>query len=363
MPLWTTRPINPEGVRGALQAALAGSSRAALNRAAVSLVDGALRIVAGGTDPNARLDITEVGAGTVAGLLGLTAAAVDNVSRYALGIGAASQAQAGAVPGDDGIAPTPNQIRGSRAAKSGIFALEDVDLFNILCLPNVVDVAVLSDAIAYATERRAFVLLDFPAAVDTVAEARQWLDSNGTIRDKNVAIYFPRVQLRRPAGGNGSARSRPVGSSPVSTLGPTLRGASGRPRQAPRPNSRRPAPGLHPDRSGERGAQPAGINCLRNFPVYRRASGARGPCTGRTRWPRSGSTSRSGRLALYLEESLYRGTKWVSVSIWRSPARARRPGRSTTPWRIRPPRSTAARRHGPSTSLQVFTRSRSRVRG
>ena len=197
--LWTTtHPTNLEGVRGSLQAALALSSRAVLNRARRLTGRRRAQDRCRRTDSNARAGVCRHWRRDRRRLLRLTTNAVQNVSRYALGVGATSQAQAGAVPGDDGAVPTATQIRGSRAAKSGIFALEDVDLFNILCLPNVVDVALLSDAIAYAAERRSFVLLDFPDAIDTVAEARQWLDTNGTIRDKNAAIYFPRVQLGDP---------------------------------------------------------------------------------------------------------------------------------------------------------------------
>jgi phage tail sheath protein FI len=312
IPLWTTRPANLEGVRTAIQAALAASPRAALNRAAVSLVDNALRIVAGGTDPNARLDVTEVGPGTVGGLLRLTADGVDNVSRYALGVGAASQGQAAPVPGDDGTPPTPNQIRGSRAAKSGLFALEDVDLFNILCLPNVTDVAVLSDAIAYANERRAFVLLDFPPAVDSVAEATAWLNGNGTLRDKNAAIYFPRIQLADPLEEN-RLRSFPTCGAVAGVYARTdvTRGVWKAPAgtEAQLRGVQRLDYTLTDPENGA--LNPLGINCLRNFPVF-------GPVVWGARTLHGADALASEwkyvpvrRFALFLEESLYRGTKWV----------------------------------------------------
>jgi phage tail sheath protein FI len=310
--LWTTHPTSLEGVRQSLQTALGNSPRASLNGATVSLVDGGLRIVAGGTDPNVRLHVTEVGGGTVAGLLRLTADAVENVARYALGIGVTSQAQAAAVPGDDGTAPTTAQIRGIRAAKTGIFALEDVDLFNILCLPNVTDVAVLSDAIAYADERRSFVLLDFPPAIDTVAEARQWLNANGAIRDKNAAIYFPRVQLADPLEDN-RVRSFPTCGVVAGIYARTdvARGVWKAPAgtEAQMRGVQRLDYTLTDPENGA--LNPLGINCLRNFPVY-------GPVVwgARTLFGADALASEwkyvpVRRMALYLEESLYRGTKWV----------------------------------------------------
>ncbi len=45
---------------------------------------------------------------------------------------------------------------GDRALRTGIYALESVDLFNLLCLPGVTDTGVLNDAVAYVQERRAF---------------------------------------------------------------------------------------------------------------------------------------------------------------------------------------------------------------
>ena len=46
---------------------------------------------------------------------------------------------------------------GSRSGRKGIYALEDVDLFNILCLPSISDPGVLSDSVNYCIDRRAFL--------------------------------------------------------------------------------------------------------------------------------------------------------------------------------------------------------------
>ena len=44
--------------------------------------------------------------------------------------------------------------------RKGIYALEGVDLFNLLCLPGITDPGVLADADAYCHERRAFFIVD-----------------------------------------------------------------------------------------------------------------------------------------------------------------------------------------------------------
>ena len=66
------------------------------------------------------------------------------------------------------------------------------------------------------------------------------------------------------------------------------------------------------DRRREWAAQPARINCLRSFPIGGRVVwGARTLDGADQLASTNGSTFRSGGLALFIEESLYRGTQWV----------------------------------------------------
>jgi len=46
--------------------------------------------------------------------------------------------------------------------RDGIYALEAVELFNLLCLPGVHDPAILDEARLYCEKRRAFLLVDPP---------------------------------------------------------------------------------------------------------------------------------------------------------------------------------------------------------
>ena len=309
--LWTTRPTNLEGLQSLLATALAGSSKTELNQARVSLVGSRLQIVAGGSNPNVRLRFTDAGGDTTATAIGL-AGGIENVARYALGVGRTSQAQSGAVPGSDGVPPDPNDIRGSRATKTGLYALEDVDLFNILCLPDVVDVAVLGEALTYAAERRAFLVLDFPPAVDTVVEAKQWLSTNGTLRSKNAAIYFPRLQAADPLQNN-RLRSFPTCGAIAGLYART---------DADRGVWKAPA-GTEAVLRGvqkfdyiltdpENGVlNPLGINCLRFFPVYGPVSWGGRTLDGADALASEWKYIPVRRTALFIEESLYRGLKWV----------------------------------------------------
>jgi uncharacterized protein len=56
---------------------------------------------------------------------------------------------------------------------------------------------------------------------------------------------------------------------------------------------------------------PQGINCLRNFPVYGNVSWGARTLRGADQFADEYKYVPVRRLALYLEESLYRGLKWV----------------------------------------------------
>ena len=311
--LWGAAPLPPkpvslEEIRGRVEAGLAGSPKAVLNKARVSLVDSALQVIAGGADPNARLQF----AGAVAATLQM-AAAPDNVAQYSPGSGKTSQAQVSGLFGSDGAPPGPLALKGSRAAKTGIYALEDADLFNILCVPrDDADVGLLSEALAYAAERRAFMILDFPSSVDTMVEAKQWLSSNATLRHKNAAIYFPRIHIADPLE-QGRLRAFPTCGALAGLYART---------DAARGVWKAPA-GTEASLRGvqkldylltdpENGVlNPLGINAIRTFPVYGTVAWGGRTLEGADALASEWKYVPVRRLALFLEESLFRGTKWV----------------------------------------------------
>ena len=246
-----------------------------------------------------------------------------NVQAYSLG-GAASAAQV--LPGGtltagaDGGAPDAAALIGSPIARTGIYALEDVDIFNILCLPDVANLSdtnasgVITTAETYCAGRRAFFILDVPqspAPRDDVAEIKGWLDQNATLRHRNAALYFPRPRIPDPLNGfRLRTVRRRAGRSPASMRAPTpTRGVWKAP--AGTEAALRGVAGL--DVQADRRARTAcstrsAINCLRTFPVFGNVVlGRAHAATAPTSWPSSGSTSRSGGLALFIEESLFRG--------------------------------------------------------
>ncbi len=101
--------------------------------------------------------------------------------------------------GVDGAPPT-DEILGTRADKTGLYALEDVPAFNVLDLPDVLDLHVLKAALAYAEDRRSMILFDMGPAVQAAAD---WIADRARagLRRPNAAVYFPRVVLSDPLDG------------------------------------------------------------------------------------------------------------------------------------------------------------------
>ena len=296
---------------------------AALAGATVSVIDRRIRLVAApSANPNQWYRFAAAGADTTADEINLIAADADeNFAHYTPGAGAILLAQSAVVLGNDGTAPGAAEFRGSEAAKTGVYALEDVDLFNIVSVPEVSDFsagdmsAVYTEVLAYCVRRRAFLIIDLPGTVDTLTEAQTWLAANGTLRSRNSAAYFPRFRapdpllnsVLRPFPPSGAlaglyARTdaeRGVWKAPAGTAA-TIVGAMG------------VDVALNDRENGV--LNPAGLNAIRLLNL--------GGVSSIVSW---GARTLRGadiladeykyipvrRLALFLEESLYRGTQWV----------------------------------------------------
>jgi hypothetical protein len=92
---------------------------------------------------------------------------------------------------------------GMQGAKQGLYQLEDVDLFNLLVIPplaRAVDVPdpLWADALAYATERRAMLLIDPPGSWNRPDQAITGVAAMASLRSPNSILYFPRVQMADP---------------------------------------------------------------------------------------------------------------------------------------------------------------------
>jgi uncharacterized protein len=223
---------------------------------------------------------------------------------------------------NDGDEPGTNAWRttsGSGALSGGLAALDRIApaIFNILCIPAAASLddggymSVVTAATAYCEDKRAFFIVDIPSSVATQAQMVAFMGTHDGLRHKNAAIYFPRLKMADPLNQN---RPRDVGASG------TLAGVYAR-TDATRGVWKAPA-GTEAALRGanvavkltdaENGAlNPLGVNALRNFPVFGNVSwGARtmeGADIEASEW----KYIPVRRMALYLEESLYEGSKWV----------------------------------------------------
>jgi phage tail sheath protein FI len=313
LPLATVAPV----LQGAIRAA--DPADPAFAGAVVLVLDDRLLVVPGGDDAGSVVAFAATGGSDVAADLLLGAGATVNLQEYTLGQNAiADTAQIFSIPGSAGLPPDATALIGSEAEKTGLYALEDVDLFNLLCLPRIAELpaeqaqAVTAVAQAYCERRRAFFLMDTPRGIDEPREIRSWMAANNSLRHRNAALFFPRLRVPDPLN---EFRLRSVGASgTLAGLFARIDGARGV-WKAPAGTEAtlRNVPALEYVLSDqENGAlNPLGINGLRNFPVYGSVSWGARTLEGSDQQASEWKYIPVRRLALFLEESLYRGTQWV----------------------------------------------------
>ena len=244
-----------------------------------------------------------------------------NTRQYALGIAGTSGFSTGGQDGDDGGAPGFADYVGDPVQKTGFHALDPVDLFNLMLLPadhEVTDTVrrqLWGPASIYCQSRRAFLIVDppdtwtdtqlRPAIVQNTADIN---DLRATVVKDHSAVFYPDLRF------NDRGTIRSIGPSGA------IAGLFAR-TDASRGVWKAPA-GQEADLRGIVGLElkltdlengvlnKLGVNCLRTFP------------SGFVSW---GSRTLDGsddlgsewkyipirRLAMFIEESLYRGTQWV----------------------------------------------------
>lgn len=210
------------------------------------------------------------------------------------------------------------------ADKKGLFALEKADLFNILCIPPYhapvdpldVDVNLVSAAAAYCEKRRAMLIVDPPKDWKDKKTARdKFNDANsdnvGT-RSRNAAIYFPRLLQPNPLHDNQVEEFAPCGAvAGVFARTDGQRGVWKAPAGLDATLVGVPALSvpMTDDENGE--LNPLGINCLRAFQAAGRVVWGARTLRGSDQLSDEYKYVPVRRTALYIEESLYRGLKWV----------------------------------------------------
>ncbi len=224
--------------------------------------------------------------------------------------------------GTDGSAITDAQISDEIALSAdhkGLWALDKADLFNILCIPPLevhkdVDKTTWSIALAYCKKRRAFLIVDAPDEWDEpsdVTNTSRGVDSLG-LRDENAAIYFPRVKMADTLQETGLSTSAPCGVvAGIYARTDAQRGVWKAPagHDATAVGVRKLAYSMNDAENGQ--LNPLGVNCLRTFPAVGNVVWGARTLEGADQLASEWKYISVRRLALFLEESLYRGTQWV----------------------------------------------------
>jgi phage tail sheath protein FI len=214
---------------------------------------------------------------------------------------------------------------------NGPAALDNVDIFNLLCLPpdsldttltsSDIPVDVWEHAAQYCVNRRAMLIIDSPVLWTTQAkngkidpdaiQTPTYFDLNAA-QEQNSMIFFPRVVEADPMMKGQTAVFPPCGiiAGLIATTD-LQRGVWKAP--AGIDTTMGGVVSLDFTMTDNQNGQlnPVGINCLRSFPII-------GPVIWGARTLRGADVLEDDykyipvrRLTLYIEESLYRGTKWA----------------------------------------------------
>lgn len=216
--------------------------------------------------------------------------------------------------GGDGNALTLNQYTGSQANKTGVYALLKADLFNLLCVPPPSFTTDFADGdwdnfYQFCQDRRALLIVDAPRWADSAAAVS---GIAGFTRHRNAAIFFPRVRAPDPLRENRLEEFVPCGAvAGVMARTDASRGIWKAPAglEATLNGVAELSVSLTDKENGDLNV--LGVNCLRALPnVGRVVWGAR-TLEGADRLASEWKYIPVRRMALYLEESLYRGLQWV----------------------------------------------------
>jgi uncharacterized protein len=224
---------------------------------------------------------------------------------------------ASANSGTDGSTLTETEVKGSESAKTGLYALEKADLFNLLCIPPYktsgdVDAGVITDAAVYCEKRRAMLLVDPPSAWITKAAAKSGIEGGVGTTSKNAAIFFPRLRQPNPLRDGQVEDFVPCGAvAGVFARTDATRGVWKAPAglEATLVGVPQLSVPLTDAENGE--LNPLGVNCLRTMPAVGRVVWGSRTLQGNDRLASEWKYVPVRRLALFIEESLYRGTQWV----------------------------------------------------
>ena len=248
-----------------------------------------------------------------------------NTRQYTLGSGGSGDFTTGGVDGTNGLDPDVASFEGNAVDQTGMHALDPVDLFNLMMIPrdealNDIDMQTLwGRASVYCKSRRAFLVIDSPAAwtnansglPDVVQDTSMVTTLSGALGDArdHAAVFYPRLHIRV---GN---LTRVIGA------GGAIAGLMAR-TDANRGVWKAPA-GIEAGINTVSGLNVVltdaqngvlnklGVNCIRVLPTGTVVNWGARTMDGNDDVGSEWKYIPIRRFALFLEESLYRGTRWA----------------------------------------------------
>jgi uncharacterized protein len=200
--------------------------------------------------------------------------------------------------------------------KQGLYSLENADLFNILCIPPYLaqgqsDSSFIDTAAQYCEKRRAMLLLDPPVEWTDKDKAMEGVDSVGA-KSKNAAVFFPRLRQPDPLRDGQVGDFVPCGAvAGLFARTDTNRGVWEAPAGLDATLVGVPELSVALTDLENNELSQRGVNCLRALPAARRVVWGARTRLGDDRLASEWKYIPVRRTALFIEESLYRGTQWV----------------------------------------------------
>jgi uncharacterized protein len=262
-----------------------------------------LTLASGTRGPNSAVYVTDSPPGTLATTLGLVGSAASYKSGSSQVLSGGSEDPLSSSNTYATFVPPPS-------TKGGIYALENVDIFNIICLPGITDASTLADTAAYCEERNAFLIVDPPTGLKPPG-VEALLNGTALPKSDHAAIYYPNIYIGDPITG-GTRLSAPSG---------TLAGLYAR-TDGTRGVWKAPAGTAvalvgaqqleYTMTDGENGLiNPLGGNAIRNRPPYGIIAWGARTLNGSDAAASEYKYISIRRLASYIELSLMQGTQWV----------------------------------------------------
>lgn len=220
----------------------------------------------------------------------------------------------------DGLIPNGFDVAGNSTTRTGIYAMDAMQIVNLLLVPDMPAMTAsnyLTAATAtlnYAIQRKAFAILDMPDGVQTPSDAVAWATATpGTFGTGiiSAATYYPQVLVPNPfstqplaIGGSGTLAG-------IYALTDQNRGVWKAPAgiSAPLAGVQQLSYVMNDQENGQ--INPLGVNALRTFPIYDNISWGSRTLASANQADLDWKYIPVRRLALYIEQSLIQGLQWV----------------------------------------------------